>query len=407
MKEKTVLLLIIFTTIVVSTNLYSQQTGVMTKNQIRLDLRVLGDPPLDVIPAGECAITSLTVGGNGCVYGGTSGKRAHLFELDPKWGHVFPLGYLEDQESIFHSMVPAPDSTIYIGTSLINVGAVDKKEKDVLAKYKGYKGGRIYKFNPIAERNSRKRMQIPNPNRILPFTSDLGIAIPGEGIISMVSDGKRIYGVTFPNAYFFVMDMETGKVINKGVICGQPLHEGLFKSIPKALVVDTTGRVWGARDRGELFHFDPKSDKIIYHPDIRLPSVLGREFKAVLDAAVITFEGIIYGGTSDGFIFRFNPETMKMSNLGKPMWQYRIRGLALSNHGDLYGVGGDRGGAARLFVYRTQTGEFENLGMLDVNRNPYYSWIAYEVDSMINGKDGTIFIGESERISYLYLLFPW
>jgi ligand-binding sensor domain-containing protein len=132
-----------------------------------------------------------------------------------------------------------------------------------------------------------------------------------------------------------------------------------------------------------------------------------RQFKTILDALVLGADGLLYGGTSDGFLFRFDPETMQIGNLGKPMWQYRIRGLAFSKDGDLWGVGGERGGAARLFVYRTAEGSFENLGLLDVNRSPYDAWLAFEVDSIIGGPDGTIFIGESGRISHLYLLYPW
>ena len=61
--------------------LHSQQTGTFTANPLRLDLRILGHPPLDVIPPDESAITSLVIGADGCLYGGTSGKRAHLFVL--------------------------------------------------------------------------------------------------------------------------------------------------------------------------------------------------------------------------------------------------------------------------------------------------------------------------------------
>ena len=63
--------------------LMAQQTSTVTANQLRLDLRVLGHPPVDVIPPGESAITSLAIGSDGFLYGGTSGARAHLFELDP------------------------------------------------------------------------------------------------------------------------------------------------------------------------------------------------------------------------------------------------------------------------------------------------------------------------------------
>jgi outer membrane protein assembly factor BamB len=385
----------------------AQQTRTVTANQLRLDLRHLGHPPVDVIPPGESAVTSLVIGADGILYGATSGKRAHLFALDPAWGHVFPLGHLPGEESIYHSLASAPDASIYIGTTLHNIGRIDERGRDVLAKYEDYAGGHIYRFNAAEERDSRKRMQHPDPSRALPSSEDLGIPVPGEGIVSLVMGEGALYGITFPSGYFFVTDIATGQTEDKGAICGPPLHEEPFRSIPRALVLDEKGRVWGAGDYGDLFHYEPETGEILRHPEHRLPSELGREFKTILDAFVLGPDGLLYGGTSDGFLFRFDPETMEIANLGKPMWQYRIRGLAFSKDGDLWGVGGERGGAARLFVYRTQGGSFENLGLLDVNRSPYYAWLAFEAESMITGPDGTIFIGESGRMSHLYLLYPW
>lgn len=385
----------------------AQQTRTVTTNQLRLDLRMLGHPPLDVIPPGESAITSLIIGQDGNLYGGTSGKRAHLFVLEPNWGHVFPLGHLPGEESIYHSLAPGPDSSVYIGTSLYTAGQIEERGRDVLKRYEKYPGGHIYRFDAKKERQSRKRMQEPNPERALPYVDDLGVAIPGEGITCLIAGTNELYGVTFPKGHFFVFDMDTGKTHDKGAICGLPLNEEPFRSIPRAMVIDKIGRVWGAGDYGALFHYDPKKDEICHFPELRLPSELGREFKTIVDALVLGPDGLIYGGTSDGFIFRFNPDSFIITNLGKPMWQYRIRGLAFSLDGDLWGVGGERGGAARLFVYRSKTGGYENLGLLDVNRSPYYAWLAYEIDAMVMGQDGTIFIGESGRISHLYVLYPW
>jgi hypothetical protein len=41
-----------------------------------------------------------------------------------------------------------------------------------------------------------------------------------------------------------------------------------------------------------------------------------------------------------------------------------------------------------------------------VDRSPYYSWRGYQFDSMTTGLDGTIYIGESERHSHLFLYLP-
>lgn len=393
--------------LLLSTVSYSQQTATITPNQLRLDLRSLGRPPLDVIPPGESAVTALVIGQDGCLYGGTSGKKAHLFKLDPQWGHVFPLGYLPGEESIFHSLAPGPDGAIYIGTSLYNRGRVDQKGRDVLARYADYAGGKIYRFDPAQEKAGRKRMQTADPGTPVKHLTDLGIAVAGEGITCLISHDKMLYGVTFPGGNFFIFDITAGKAKDLGPVCGPPLNEEPFRSIPRALVRDDRGRVWGAGDHGALFFYAPEKEQLVFMPQHRLPAEFGREFKTVLDALIAGPDGLIYGGTSDGFLFRFDPDRVAVINLGKPMWQYRIRGLAFSREGDLYGVGGDRGGAARLFVYRTRIGGYENLGMLDVNRSPYYAWHAFEADSMVTGPDGTIFIGESGRISHLYLLFPW
>ena len=250
-------------------------------------------------------------------------------------------------------------------------------------------------------------MQTPDPQRPLPFLTDLGVPVPGEGIVCLIMGQGELYGITFPGSFFFVTDLNTGKTVNRGAICGPPLNEEPFRSIPRALVQDKEGLVWGAGDHGALFHYNPATGKVHHFPGLRLPSVLGREFKTVLDALVPGPDKLLYGGTSDGFLFRFDPLKREIANLGKPIWQYRIRGLAFSSAGDLYGVGGDFGGAARLFVYHPDGRGYRNLGMLDVNRSPFYAWHAFEADAMICAPDGTIFIGESGRLSHLYLLFPW
>ena len=45
-------------------------------------------------------------------------------------------------------------------------------------------------------------------------------------------------------------------------------------------------------------------------------------------------------------------------------------------------------------------------GMIDVNRRPYYSWMGFIFDAMVAGPDGTIYMGQAERKSRLYLYHP-
>jgi hypothetical protein len=115
---------------------------------------------------------------------------------------------------------------------------------------------------------------------------------------------------------------------------------------------------------------------------------------------------MLYGGTSDGYLFRFDPKKLTVENLGKPLMQSRIRGLVFSRNGKLYGVGGDDDEMARLFSYDPARGTYEILGILDVNRRPFYSWRAYVIDAMAIGLDDTIYLGQAERKSKLYLYYP-
>jgi hypothetical protein len=117
--------------------------------------------------------------------------------------------------------------------------------------------------------------------------------------------------------------------------------------------------------------------------------------------------GMIFGGTSDGYLFRLDSEKLTVTNLGKTLNQYRINGLVSTPDGHLYGVGGDSSEMARLFSYDPASGAFEVLGFIDVNRRPYYTWQAYVVGALACGLDGTVYIGEDERISKLFLFFPF
>jgi hypothetical protein len=95
-----------------------------------------------------------------------------------------------------------------------------------------------------------------------------------------------------------------------------------------------------------------------------------------------------------------------VENFGKPLNQYRIRGLVAARNGKIYGVGGDTDEMARMFSYDPTTGGYEMLGMVDVNHRPYYTWQAYVIDAMTVGLDGTVYMGQAERKSKLYLYYP-
>lgn len=68
--------------------------------------------------------------------------------------------------------------------------------------------------------------------------------------------------------------------------------------------------------------------------------------------------------------------------------------------------GADDDETARLPSYDPERGVYEVLGMVDVNRRPYYSWRAHVIGAMALGPEGTVYVGQSERKSKLYLCCP-
>ena len=366
-------------------------------SQVRIDFRELGYPPLDVIPPDESAIRALAAAPDGRIYGATSGERSHLFLLDPQRGYVEPLGTLADAKVVHHALVVGQRGEVYIGTAL----SVDNNAQG----YEGYSGGHLLKYVP-AEDTARNGIQIA---RACPVV-DLGVPSKGQGIYALAIDMPRgmIYGLTYPDGEFFSYQIRAGVVKQHGrvalnIIPGEKFENE--KAIGRALAVDQEGNVFTSGEGGKFYRFDIKTQRL-ERLEIGVPAVPGREVYNRVDAWTADEEGNLYGDGSDGYLFRLVPAKHEVVNLGKPLNQYRIRGLVLAHNGKLYGIGGDDDEMARLFSYDPASGIYELLGMIDVNRRPYYSWQGYVFDAMVLGLDGTVYMGQAERKSKLYLYYP-
>ncbi len=351
--------------------------------QNRIDARDLGYPPIDVIPNGESAITALAVAPNGNLYGATSGKRSHLFVLNPRHGYVQPLGFITGATGVTQALVVAAAGDVYVGASPI---------------------GHLLKYIPKNEEGQPNRIQEPCA------TADLGQPVQGEDISALAIDrgANVIYGLTSPNAHLFKYEITAGLFSDLGVLARRTAEGEKFetrKTMSRALVLDSKGNAYASGEDAFLYKFDQTGRTLARLP-LRVPAIPGREGWTSVDAFVLANSGLIYGGTSDGYLFRFDPAKPSIENLGKPLIQYRIGGLAEGPDGRIYGVGGDADDLVRLFSYTPAAGAYEVLGFVDVNRRPYYTWQAYVVQSMAAGLDGVIYLGEAERISRLYLFYP-
>lgn len=387
--------------------------------QTRLHLRDLGIAPYDVIPAGQTAITSLLAHSDGRIYGGTTGEVANLFVFSPGHNFVFPLGTIPGEESVYHALVEGADRQIYVGTTR-NVDrtyvpdekfakGTDWHYRSVTAQihkdYAAYPGGHLFRYSPASARISfqQKAFRI---NNACPM-ADLGIPVPHEGIYTLLADRKlnAIYGITYPGSQLFRYDIATGKTQVVGRLSTFTPREEYLPLISKVLVQDAEGNVYASADRGRLVKYEPFSGKL-ERLEIRLPGLSGREIFNAVEAAVLHPSGIIYGGTTDGYVFAFCPKTGIIRNLGKPLMETRIRAMTVGLDGKIYGLGGRKGGVTRLFRYDVAGQSFKDLGMLEVAVVPYYEWKAFLFDSIATGADGSIFLGNSEHRSRLFIYNP-
>jgi hypothetical protein len=360
----------------------------------RFEMRDLGVPYVNAIPPDEGAITSLYVGPAGNIYGGTTGPVCHLFVFSPRLNRVKPLGQIDGHQSIHHSLTFGGDGMLYIGTGLDEIkqypisdpvpghgGIVISLWNDIKQRYNNYEGGHLFKYDP--SNNEKTRVEIGQPCKL---------------------EDKRLYGLTYPDGHFFIYDLNTEKFSDKGEIYQEKVYGGpnrSLRSISRALICDRTGNVYGSSDNKKLFMYDVKGSEII-KLDLEIPYI----YIAVIEALVNDSSGTIWGGTSEGFLFKFNPYDREIINLGKPLDQMRIRALTIGPDANIYGIAGERKDKCHFFSYDPETGGYTDFGIINVDRSPYYVWSGKQFDAIVTGLDGTIYIGESERKSHLFLFYP-
>jgi hypothetical protein len=396
--------------IFLNNNFLSAQNKVSAE---RFELRDLGVPYVNAIPSDESAITSLILGPEGKIYGGTTGPVCHLFVFSSVTNQVKPLGQINGHQSIHHGLCVGTDGMIYIGTGLNEImqypisdpvpgrgGIVISLWNDIENRYQKYEGGHLYRFDPSTEENVR--IEIGQPCQL----RDLGIPISNDGIYTITASPTRpeIYGLTYPHGHFFVYNIPSSKFIDKGKVYREKVYGGpnrSLRSISRSLICDDQGNVYGSGDQQTIFKYDVAKEEIIALK-VKIPHI----YIAAVETFVKDSNGLIWGGTSEGFLFTFNPETEEVINLGKPLDQMRIRALTVGLNHKIYGIAGERKDRCRFFCYDPQKSGYTDFGIIEVDRTPYYLWMGKQFDAMATGLSGTIYIGESERKSHLFIFYP-
>jgi hypothetical protein len=418
---KAITLFLIFIAYITSENTYSQDWAKpVIKNQQRVDLRDLGYPSVNEIPVNSSAITSLLTARDGIIYGGTSGNEAYLFLFDPTINKVRHLGKIPGQTGIHHSLVEDKDGNIYIGTGqnvfedvpLSKWGEVDDKLdvtlwKDIKRHFNSYPGGHLYCYHPAVSNENVKLMDMDSE------MEDLGIPLANNSIYALTinSTAGEIYGLTYPDGHFFIYNISHKKFIDLGEVDPEKVYHGperQWRTLSRALVCDDSGRVFVSGNKGMLIYYDPMSGKLV-STNIEVPGdyyymQFFQDYTAV-EYFAKNSNGLIYGGTTDGYLFSFDPLKMQLINLGKVRESRRLRCLTVGKDGKVYLMAGERSTTrpCQFYSYNPQTGGFDTLGLLIVDRSPYYYWRGQQFDCMTTGLDGTIYLGESERKSHLFI----
>jgi len=332
------------------------------------------------IPADECAIISLGMDSTRMVFGGTTGRAAHVFAAMTRGvtGIVHDLGAIPGATACT-AVMPAPDRTIFLAAS-------------------GSFGGKLYSHPPV-----------PWPYDCF---QEWGFSRPGytekahvfqdEGIACALFDDlrKTIYGISDRTGTFFAAetDHEEWEVRLFGRV-------DAVQRFSRVLVHDLEGNIWGTACNGSLWRFSPEDERLV-DLDLWIPCSAGREIHNRAEAfALDPVTGIIYGsGSSDGFLFAFDPKEQKVKSLGKPGVSPTIRALTVGNDGRLFGMCGGDDDIAHLFVYDPADGTLRDIGTpVSLYGARTYGYV---FASALTGKDGELFFGQAERMSHIWQYFP-
>jgi hypothetical protein len=374
------------------------------------------------IPANERGILCLALGSNGRLYGGTTGRAAHLFVYDQAKDSVRSVARLDGGVGFAHALIAMPDGSWIGGTQADPTGiAVTTDPKAI---------GHLYRF-VVADNGPAK-------------VNDLGAPVPGQGIYTLayLPTSKAIVGNTWPDGHFFSYDPVAGRFKDYGAIAGyhtyeMPEHaqdlnrgtkEGIHypRQVSRAIAVGPDGNAYTGGADGFLFRYNAATRKLEKLKQ-RLPAGAGREPWASLDACTTLGNTGRYslGGTSDGYLVKIDWEAKdrgamvppQLLSLGKPLAQSTIQVLAparinlfdspsLDHRLDL-GIGGNLDGMPRWFVVENQKDVFQPEvqvvavrpgGIPHVDGQP--SMVGYGA-AVFDAGTGIIYAGERDRIARL------
>jgi hypothetical protein len=309
----------------------------------------------------ECRITALDINSEGQIYGGTSGRRAHLF-----------AAAFHDLTGVVLDAGSVPDST--------NSVAVCCGKPRTLAFVNGARGGRAIAIPNIDLAQDWIQEWGLNP----PVLEDLGECVPGEPMVHAICETSRSKVIGITTGHLFTMDVESGKVTVVEAISARG-HLGIGSS-----------GVFGHDDGARLWHFDLASGKV-RRAAVDLPQ--GR-WTDGLRWARGGDNGQLFTADDSGHLFSFD-EKKGFRSVGKAHLA-PVGPMALIPDGRLFGFCGEE--IANLFCCETSTGSVSNLGVAaSVLEKRRYG---YQFGDAVIGPEGEVVFGEDDNDGHLWLYFP-
>ena len=314
------------------------------------------------IPADESHITALDITQEGIVYGGTSGRAAHLFVamFHGVTGVVFDRG-----------MVPRADRCVAVCCGKTKfVGCVN-----------GPDGGRL----------------VTGPLQPLPFDliqewgfsrtplDELG-AVNKEPIVHAVGTGSNSLLIGVTTRHLFTVSIDNGEI---EVIAEVPGNGQVAQG--------SAGSIFGKDGSNDLWRFDPANGKL-QRGAIKLPD---GGWQGPLRWTRDRQNGLLYTADDDGQLFSFDEQKGFSSPLGRTLLA-PIGPCAVTHDGRLFGFCGAE--MAKLFCYHPGRRQLTNLGVaVSVLERRRYG---YAFGDAVTGRDGQIIFGEDDDLGHLWLYFP-
>ena len=315
------------------------------------------------IAADESHITALALSANGMVYGGTSGRAAHLFVamFHGVTGAIFDRG-----------TVAGADRCVAVGCGKTKFAAC----------VNGPGGGRIVggaleglPFDLIQEWGF-SRPPIENWGNV-----------NGEPIVHAIAAnaGELLVGIT--TGHLFTVDIENRKLEVAGEVPGRG-----------RIAVGSQGGIFGLDGPRHLWRYDSSSRKQ-QRQAVELPGDAWGQAPFVW--AREGHSGLLYTADANGTIFSFDEKRGFSAPLGKTLLA-PVGPIAVTHDGRVFGFCGSE--MAKMFCYEPDNGAVKNLGVaVSVLERRRYGYVFGDA---VTGRDGQIFFGEDDDLGHLWLYFP-